>query len=70
MNCCRCGDIMILKKIFDYGGYSWSWKCTHCGAITDKMPIGDPRVKGEAKEGNRITGREPTTIMAVAFVRV
>jgi len=26
---------MILKKFYDYGGYSWSWKCTFCGQITD-----------------------------------
>ncbi len=70
MKCYRCGDIMILKKIFDYGGYSWGWKCTHCGAITEKMGVSDLRMKDEAKECNRITRRESTTIMAVAFVRV
>ncbi len=37
MNCYHCGDAMILKKIHDYGGYSWGWKCPHCGAIIDQI---------------------------------
>ncbi len=70
MNCYHCGDAMILKKIHDYGGYSWGWKCTHCGAITDKVAGGDLLKKGEVKETNRITRTEPATIMAIAFLRV
>ena len=39
MKCHRCGDTMILKKCYDYGGYSWSWKCTRCGEIIDQMVL-------------------------------
>ena len=59
MNCYRCGDTMILKKIHDYGGYSWDWKCTRCGAIIDQMlrrnhwMKEDTQQKGEIKEANR-----------------
>ena len=35
MNCHRCGSTMILKKVCDYGGYSWGWKCILCGEIID-----------------------------------
>jgi tRNA(Ile2) C34 agmatinyltransferase TiaS len=35
MKCHRCGDTMILNKFYDYGGYSWGWKCTFCGQIID-----------------------------------
>ena len=37
MDCHRCGGTMILKKICDYGGYSWGWKCFFCGEITDQV---------------------------------
>jgi len=31
MKCYRCGNAMILKKFYDYGGYFWAWKCGRCG---------------------------------------
>ena len=37
MNCYLCGHTLILNKIDDYGGYSWGWKCTHCGLIIDQI---------------------------------
>lgn len=36
MNCHRCGGTMIFKKFFDYGGYSWGWKCIFCEEIIDQ----------------------------------
>ncbi len=61
MNCYYCGDSMILKKIDDYGGYSWGWKCTHCGAIIDQIVseghwMKEGTKKGGTKEAN---GRQP-----------
>lgn len=38
MNCDRCGSTMILKKLCDYGGYSWGWKCILCGGILEPTP--------------------------------
>ena len=35
MKCHRCSDPMVLKKFYDYGGYSWGWECTFCGQIVD-----------------------------------
>ena len=37
MKCHRCGDTMILKKFYDYGGYDWRWKCPRCGETRDQM---------------------------------
>jgi uncharacterized C2H2 Zn-finger protein len=37
MKCHRCGDTMILKKFYDYGGYDWRWKCPRCGEMRDQM---------------------------------
>ena len=39
MNCHRCADSMILKKLCDYGGYYWGWKCIRCGEIIDQMVL-------------------------------
>lgn len=38
MNCHRCGSSMIFKKLCDYGGYSFGWKCILCGEIIDEIP--------------------------------
>ena len=70
MKCHRCGHTMILKKFYDYGGYSWGWKCTHCGTVIDQVPVGEPWMEEEAQEGNRTTKRDPGTIMATTFLRV
>jgi hypothetical protein len=45
---------MIFKKIHDYGGYSWGWKCTHCGAIIDQMLRGDRSIKEDTQQEGRI----------------
>ena len=37
MNCHRCGTTMIPKRFFDYGGYSFGWKCILCGEIIDQI---------------------------------
>jgi hypothetical protein len=39
MNCHRCGDAMVLKKFFDYGGYYWGWKCARCGEMNDQIVV-------------------------------
>lgn len=49
MKCHRCGEPMILKKFYDYGGYSWSWKCTRCGEIMDQMAPQNQPVKWVAR---------------------
>jgi uncharacterized Zn finger protein len=56
MNCYHCGDTMVLKKLHDYGGYSWAWKCTHCGAIIDQIltgTIGPKRTLNETVESKK-----------------
>ena len=70
MKCHHCGDTMIVKKIHDYGGYSWGWKCTHCGTVIDQVPVGEPWMEKEAQEGNETTKRNPGTIMATTLLRV
>jgi hypothetical protein len=51
MNCHRCGDTMTLKKFYDYGGYSWGWKCTRCGEIMDHIVMQNYRMKEVAQAG-------------------
>ena len=49
MNCHRCSGTMILKKFYDYGGYSWDWKCTRCGEIMDQRTPQNQPVEGIAR---------------------
>ncbi len=54
MNCYRCGEIMTLRKIHEYGGYSWAWRCTRCGSIIDRMPTGKYCMKEDPQRNDRI----------------
>ncbi len=62
MNSYRCGDTMILKKLYDYGGYYWGWKCTRCGEIIDQPVFENQRVE-------RITQWEKSQKKGMAIIR-
>ena len=58
MNCYRCGDIMILRKIHEYGGYSWAWRCTRCGVVIDQTLTANHRMKKDPQRNDSI--KEPS----------
>ena len=57
MKCHRCGDTMILKKFYDYGGYDWRWKCPRCGELRDQMATDNRRIE-RVEQWRKSQGKE------------
>ncbi len=64
MKCHRCGDTMILKKFYDYGGYDLRWKCRCCGETRDLI-VTENRPMERAGQWGRSPEKEIAIIQGI-----
>jgi uncharacterized Zn finger protein len=61
MKCRCCGETMILKRFYDYGGYDWLWECRGCGEIRNQTSAENRRGEGPG-QWERAKREETATI--------